>query len=226
MEVSAAWERHSPSWITWTEAPGRSGFRECIWPAIESILPSGQRGIALDLGCGEGRAARELLRLGYRIIGLDRSPTLAKVAANLSERLPVIIADAAQLPIASESIQLVVACMSLHDMDNLRGALREVGRVLTSGGQLCLSIVHPFATATDNWRDREAPYRISCDYALERKYEDRVRRDGLEMTFTSVHRPLGAYAMAIAAGGLAIRELNESGKGPIPWLLVIRAEKI
>ena len=44
---------------------------------------------------------------------------------------------------------LVLACMSLLDMDDFDGAVREIGRVLRPGGRLCLAVVHPFASAQD-----------------------------------------------------------------------------
>ena len=48
----------------------------------------------------------------------------------------------------------------------------------------------------------------------------------LAMTFSSVHRPLSAYAAALTGQGLALTALTEHGDGMIPWLLAMRAEKI
>ncbi|HEY5358950.1 MAG TPA: hypothetical protein VIJ82_14935, partial [Streptosporangiaceae bacterium] len=45
------------------------------------------------------------------------------------------------------------------------------------------------------------------------------------MTFTSMHRPLSAYAAALFANGMVISGLTESGQGAIPWLLAVRADK-
>jgi ubiquinone/menaquinone biosynthesis C-methylase UbiE len=93
----------------------------------------------------------------------------------------VTVADAARLPLASQSISLVVASMSLQDFDDLAGAIGEAGRVLVPGG-------------------------------------------GFSMTFTSMHRPLGAYIEALSGVGLAITALREYGDRAIPWLLALRAE--
>jgi hypothetical protein len=46
------------------------------------------------------------------------------------------------------------------------------------------------------------------------------------MTFSSMHRPLSAYTIALTGQGLAITALTEHGEGMIPWLLAMRAEKI
>jgi hypothetical protein len=52
-----------------------------------------------------------------------------------------------------------------------------------------------------------------------------MERDGLTMTFTSMHRPLSAYTSALFAEGMAITALTEAGDGTVPWLLALRADK-
>jgi hypothetical protein len=63
-------------------------------------------------------------------------------------------------------------------------------------------------------------------YLESRQYVDHVERDGLTMTFTSMHRPLSAYTSALFANGMAITALTERGDTTIPWLLAMRADKI
>ena len=53
-----------------------------------------------------------------------------------------------------------------------------------------------------------------------------MERDGLAMTFTSMHRPLSAYTSALFANGMAITALTEAGDGTVPWLLALRADKL
>ena len=60
----------------------------------------------------------------------------------------------------------------------------------------------------------------------QRRYTDRVERDGLAMTFTSMHRPLGVYTAALFANGMVITALTEGGDGTVPWLLALRADKL
>jgi ubiquinone/menaquinone biosynthesis C-methylase UbiE len=180
----------------------------------------------LDLGCGEGRGSRELRKLGYqRVVGADRSPTLAQAAVTASPDLPVVLADAAALPFADESAGLVVACMSLLDIDDFDGAVAEIGRVLRPGGQLCLAVVHPFISAQDEETLHQPAFQFSQPYLRSRRYTDRVDRDGLTMTFTSMHRPLSRYTSALFGNGMVISALAEGGEGTIPWLLVARADK-
>ena len=128
----------------------------------------------------------------------------------------MLIGDAAALPIADESADLVLACMSLLDMDDFDGAVREIGRVLRPGGRLCLAVVHPFASAQDVGTMHTGVFRVSEPYLEQRRYTDSVERDGLAMTFTSMHRPLSVYTSALFANGLAITALTEGGGGDRP----------
>jgi len=226
VSLAASWERHAAEWIAWARTSQHDGFRDGTWPALRQLLPPPGAGAVLDLGCGEGRAGQELLKLGYRVIGIDRSPTLARAAAAACPAIPVMVADAAVLPLAEHSADLVVACMSLLDVDDFAGAVREIGRVLRPGGQLCLAVVHPFISAQDEQTLHSDSFHFSQPYLRPRRYADRVERDGLGMTFSSMHRPLSAYTSALFANGMVLTALTESGDGVIPWLLAARADKM
>ncbi|MGH3329646.1 MAG: class I SAM-dependent methyltransferase [Streptomycetales bacterium] len=118
-------------------------------------------GVTVDLGCGEGRTGRELPGLGHRVVGIDHAPTLVHAAVTAAPPVPVVMADAAALPFGEASVGLVVSCMSLHDIDDFTGAIREVGRVLRRDGQLCIAIVHPFVTAQDDDTLHTKAFRVS-----------------------------------------------------------------
>jgi SAM-dependent methyltransferase len=227
VSLASAWEDHADEWITWARTSAHDGFWTGTWPALRAMLPGPGGGPVIDVGCGEGRAARELVNLGYqRIVGVERSPTLAAAAAAGSPGVPVLIGDAAALPVADASADLVLACMSLLDVDDFTGAVSEIGRVLRPDGALCLAVVHPFASAEDVSSMHTGDFRVSDRYLDQRRYIDSIERDGLAMTFTSMHRPLSAYTSALFANGMAITALTESGGGTVPWLLALRADKL
>jgi SAM-dependent methyltransferase len=223
MSLADAWEENARDWIAWARTPMHDGFWDGTWPALSEILPEPD-GPVLDLGCGEGRAARLLLASGQQVVGVERSPTLARAAGTGSPPVPVALADAAALPVADRSIGLVVACMSLLDFDDLDGAVAETARVLRPDGVFCFAVVHPFDSAQDE-HPAGGPYQVSRPYRQARRYDDHFERDGLAITIASMHRPLGAYTAPLFAHGMVITELREHGDGEIPWLLVIRAQK-
>lgn len=82
--------------------------------------------------------------------------------------------------------------------------------MLAPGGRLCAAVVHPINSAGKFGSSTpDAAFVIRDSYFEQRRYADAVERDGLRMTFTSVHRPLEAYFAALAAAGLLVEQLVE-----------------
>jgi ubiquinone/menaquinone biosynthesis C-methylase UbiE len=103
------------------------------------------RGWVLDLGCGAGRNAVPLARLGWTVVGIDLSwPMLCAAATRahedrLDDRLHLVLAPMESLPARDHSFDLVIA----HGIWNLartaaqfRRALGEAARVAKSGAGL------------------------------------------------------------------------------------------
>ena len=69
-------------------------------------------------------------------------------ARSAAPEMELHLADAADLPFPDASFGLVVAFMSLQDVDDLdRRHVAQAARVLAPGGRLCLAIVHPLSSA-------------------------------------------------------------------------------
>jgi SAM-dependent methyltransferase len=103
---------------------------------------------------------------------------------------------------------------------------------------LGLAIVHPINSAGRFANDGAgAPFVIDGSYLSEFRYSDHLERDGLAMTFHSMHRPLEAYARALDDAGLLIETIREpawdsptassrfTGWDRIPMFCFIRALK-
>jgi SAM-dependent methyltransferase len=219
-----AWEERAGAWIAWARAPDHDGFWESTWPELSAVLPS-TPGRVVDIGCGEGRAGRELLRLGHEVIGVERSPSLGRAARGHTMPLSVVLADAARLPMREGCVDLAVSCMSFQDIDDFAGAAKEAARVLRPGGHFCAALIHPFGSAQDRATMHTDTALLTAPYLRERRYVDDVERDGLTMTFVSMHRPLSAYLSACFDAGLAMDAFRELGTRVIPWLLVMRFRK-
>jgi SAM-dependent methyltransferase len=167
-------------------------------------------GWTLEVGCGEGRVARDLARLGHTVVGLDASPTLIASAAAADPAGRYLVADAAALPFADAGFDLVVAYNSLMDVDDMPAAVAEASRVLVPGGRFAVCVTHPTADAGKfQSKDPDAPFVIPGAYLGRHRFEDHFERDGLEITFAGWRYALEEYARALEDAGLLIERLRE-----------------
>ncbi|MFD0852538.1 class I SAM-dependent methyltransferase, partial [Actinomadura adrarensis] len=108
------------------------------------------------------------------------------------------------IPLPDGSVDLVVAFMSLHDMDDPASAIAETARVLEPGGRLCAAIVHPL----------NRPAEHLTDYFAHQYVSETVERDGLSMTFEAIDRPMEDYTRALEQAGFVIEALREPRPTP------------
>jgi SAM-dependent methyltransferase len=134
----------------WSTPGTVAGFAKSAPNAVlmtfaEAELRRSESRRALDLGCGAGRNAVPLLRLGWTIVGTDLSwPMLGAAAARAREegldaRLGLVLAPMESIPARDRSFDLVIA----HGIWNLarsaaqfRRALDEAARVARPGAGL------------------------------------------------------------------------------------------
>jgi ubiquinone/menaquinone biosynthesis C-methylase UbiE len=205
------WEREAGNWIAWARTPGHDiyvAYRDAFF----DLVPEPGRA-TLEIGCGEGRVARDLAACGHRVTGLDVAPSMVRSAQLADPHGEYVLGDAARLPFADGSFDLVVAYNSLMDVDDMPAAVSEAARVLEPGGRLCVCVLHPMADAGRfTERTPQAPFLISGSYLEDRVpwYRGKTfERDGLRITFASYRYSLEQYARALEEAGFAIEALRE-----------------
>ena len=234
MTLRDAWEAEAENWVAWARRPGHDSYWQFHRDRFLDLLPP-PGGLLLDVGCGEGRLPRDLKARGYEVIGIDASPTLIAHASEADPDGDYRVADGAAVPLPDASVAIVTAFMTLHDVDDVDSAVKEIARVLAPAGRACVAVVHPIASAGRfETRTPDAPFVIRDSYLEDRRYADRVERDGLVMTFSSVHRPLETLVASFEAAGLSIErivEIPDTTMPPgdrwrrIPLFLHMRARK-
>jgi ubiquinone/menaquinone biosynthesis C-methylase UbiE/glycosyltransferase involved in cell wall biosynthesis len=95
----------------------------------------------LDIACGEGYGSVVLRQVAREVIGVDADQTAIDFAtrAYAREGLRYLQGDATRLPIASESVDVVVSFETIEHFTDHDAFLADVTRVLRPGGLLIIS---------------------------------------------------------------------------------------
>jgi SAM-dependent methyltransferase len=93
----------------------------------------------LEVGCGMGTDLLQFARGGAKVTGVDLTPRSIEISrqhlAVYGERGDFAITDGERLPFADESFDVVYSNGVLHHTPDTAGAVREVHRVVRTGGQ-------------------------------------------------------------------------------------------
>jgi SAM-dependent methyltransferase len=108
---------------------GGDGRADAAAAGVSRLLPSSAR-VVLDVAGGTGIVG---VRLGRRVMSVDRSRGMASIAAT---RLPgrVVLGDARCLPFGGAVFDAVLTIWLLHLLRDAAGVMAEVARVLRPGG--------------------------------------------------------------------------------------------
>jgi demethylmenaquinone methyltransferase/2-methoxy-6-polyprenyl-1,4-benzoquinol methylase len=110
--------------------------------AVELVVQPGDR--VLDACCGTGDLALEAERQGGRIVGLDFSERMLERARRKSATVEWIRGDVLALPFGEGTFDVATVGFGVRNVDDLELGLRELRRVLRSGGRLAvLEITQP-----------------------------------------------------------------------------------
>jgi SAM-dependent methyltransferase len=139
-------------------------------------LPAGAR--VLDIGCGAGLTSVSFAQRGFAVDAVDVAPAMLDQTRRLAkdsgvaENIRTWEADVRHLPFPDGTFNLVVALGVLPWVASFDGALREMERVLRTGGYLIISVdnrwrlhelVDPFA-----WLSR-AKNRVALSLGASRR---------------------------------------------------------
>jgi 2-polyprenyl-6-hydroxyphenyl methylase/3-demethylubiquinone-9 3-methyltransferase len=116
----------------------RGAFVALHWLAVARarLIPPATRpgAVLLDVACGGGLLAPHVAGRGYRHVGVDLGHAALRVATERG--VTPVRGDVVRLPVASASVDVVVAGEIFEHVADLEGAVAEVSRVLRPAGLL------------------------------------------------------------------------------------------
>jgi SAM-dependent methyltransferase len=185
-----------PRDLAYIHDAGHGDFARRSAPGLLEILRSNgvMKGLVIDLGCGSGIWARELIHAGYEVLGVDISAAMIQLARRKAPQATFIHASFfdAKFP-ACEAVTSIGECFNyLFDQRNSMRALAQllsrIYRALRPGGVLVFDILEPGQV-------REPSPVLTCregkDWAVLVKKEEDPKRNLLTRHITSF-RKVGA----------------------------------
>lgn len=187
MSVRADYERWAPAYDT-----DRNITRDLDLAVTEKILPGLACASAVEFGCGTGKNTGLIARVVGRVLAFDNSEAMIKIArrANRADNISFWIADIEQTwPVVSDSQQLVTCHLVLQHVADLTTVFSEASRVLTVGGAMFVSELHPIK----KYQGSKARYHW-CGQSLE---------------IAAFDHQISYYIRTALAAGLKLSEFDE-----------------
>jgi SAM-dependent methyltransferase len=167
-------------------------------PACLDLLGDVAGRRVLDAACGPGLYAAELAGRGAEVVGFDQSPRMIELCRERVPGAEFRVHDLADpigwLPDAS--VDLALCALAIEYVDDRVAALRELRRVLQTGGALVLSRQHP----TADWLRKGGSY-------FDRRVVEETWHRGWQVRYWLM--PLQDTCAEFAEAGFLIERLVE-----------------
>ena len=113
------------------------------------IKPLEKKSIIMDLGAGTGRAIKLLLKFNPKLIyAFDQSPAMLKqLESNYPKevkqgKVKVVVGSSNKISLSSNSVDVVVSLHVFKHIENIDKTLKEVHRILRSGGFILFDVLN------------------------------------------------------------------------------------
>ena len=193
-----------------------------------------KEGWVVDLGCGSGHWARELNRAGYKVLGVDQSPAMIRLARRKAPASKFKVASflAVKLP-PCDAITSIGECLNYRfDERNSRAALvrlfARAYRALRPGGVFIFDVAGPARFSPkmpqESWREGR-DWAVMVSSSVDRQFLRRqiiafrkvgkLYRRSEEAHHLQLYRP-SLLVAALAQCGFDARTVREYGGIPLP----------
>ena len=183
-------------------------------PAIDSLLPDLKGLRILDLGCGCGDHCKEYIKMGaQKVVGIDISEKMLAVAKekNSDPNITYIRMPMEDLGKLDGEFDLAVSSLAIHYVEDYKGVLNNVRRLLVPGGIFIFSQEHPINTCHpggDRWTKDENGRKLYlnlADYGIEGERDSEWFVKGIK----KYHRMFSTVINDLVDAGFAIEKIIE-----------------
>ncbi len=177
---------------------GFGGFARGVSPGLLQYLRQAgiHQGLIIDLGCGSGIWARELVDAGYDVLGVDISPAMIALARRRVPEAKLVVASFVSVPFPPcRAVTAIGEVFNYlfdpnHSLPTLRAVCQRVYDALAPGGLLIFDVAGPgrcagrtqaFTEGADwtclvEYRQDEENRRLARRIVTFRKINDGYRR--------------------------------------------------
>ncbi len=114
-----------------------------ITQRLLSLLDIAPDATCLDIGCGTGSYTIKLAQSGVQMIGVDPSTVMLREAEIKNSSIKWIQGTAESIPLPDNSVDGVIATLTVHHWSNHKDAFAELVRVLKPGARLVIFAFTP-----------------------------------------------------------------------------------
>ena len=204
-------------------------------PAIKALLTDLEGKVTLDIGCAGGILTEWLVEQGALVTGIDISQEMVNHAQKrLKNKAKIIKADISEKLdfVEDNSIDVIVASLVLHYVNNWLPVFEEFQRILKKDGMIVFSVHHPHADWL--WFESE-------NYFKKELIEDSWTIEGTKYPVTYYHRTLANmfaifkkfnFYVDVLLEPLPVKEGKEVDQKSYetllkkPWFLFLRLKKL
>ena len=183
-------------------------------PALFSLLPDLTGMKILDLGCGFGEHCKEFVNKGAKeVTGIDISEKMLAVAReeNSDPKITYINMAMEDLGKLDGLYDIVISSLAMHYIEDFRGVLKNINRLLVPGGYFIYSQEHPLNTShsgDNRWTKDENGNKLHLNlrnYGVEGERESVWFVDNVKV----YHRTFSTIVNDLVDGGFVIEKMIE-----------------
>jgi ubiquinone/menaquinone biosynthesis C-methylase UbiE len=218
MKKDTSWERVAGWYDDLLKSEG-TYQKELILPNLLRLMDIRRGDVVLDFACGQGFFAREFVKSGARVVGVDASRSLIELAKKNSPKeidFRAVSTGTDSLAFIKEgSIDKVVIVLALQNIENVAGVLKICSGVLKNTGMVFVVLNHPAfripKASSWGWDEgAQVQYRRVDRYLSESKTEIDMHPGKKKSERTiSFHCPLQYYFKGLGKAGFSVVALEE-----------------